>query len=120
MSATAPNLARRLMPLQVAVGLSGMVVWVPVEKLFMTQIDFTPRTVAIMAAAHAAVVLLLEVPLGILADRWSWSRLMVCANVALLASTREPTLHQTPSWEGPWRRPLRCPRTAPRFRVTIH
>ncbi|WP_238434860.1 MULTISPECIES: MFS transporter [unclassified Frankia] len=81
------RLARRLVPLQVAVGLSGMVLWVPVEKLFMTQIGFTPRTVAIMAAAYAAVVPVLEVPSGILADRWSRSRLMACASVALLLST---------------------------------
>jgi len=81
------RLARRLLPLQIAVGLSSMVLWVPVEKLFMTQIGFTPRTVAIMAAAYAAVVPLLEVPSGVLADRWSRSRLMVCASVALLVST---------------------------------
>jgi predicted MFS family arabinose efflux permease len=76
-----------LVLLQVAVGLSATGLWVPVEKLFMTQIGFTPRTVAIMAAAYAAVVPLLEVPSGILADRWSRSRLMVCACVALFAST---------------------------------
>lgn len=84
---TRRRLARRLLPLQVAVGLSSMVLWVPVEKLFMTQIGFTPRTVAVMAAAYAAVVPLLEVPSGVLADRWSRSGLMVCANVALLVST---------------------------------
>jgi MFS family permease len=81
------TLARRLLPLQVAVGISGIGLWVPVEKLFMTQIGFTARTVAIMAAAYAAVVPLLEVPSGILADRWSRSRLMVCASIALFAST---------------------------------
>jgi MFS family permease len=81
------TLARRLVPLGVAVGLSAMGLWVPVEKLFMTQIGFTPRTVAIMAAAYAAVVPVLEVPSGILADRWSRSRLMVCACIALFGST---------------------------------
>ncbi|HEY3004826.1 MAG TPA: MFS transporter, partial [Kribbellaceae bacterium] len=61
--ATAPRtLGRRLVPLQVAVGLSGLGLWVPVEKLFMTQIGFTARSVAIMAAAYAAIVPLLEVP----------------------------------------------------------
>ena len=85
---TAPRtLGRRLVPLQVAVGLSAMGLWVPVEKLFMTQIGFTARSVAIMAAAYAATVPLLEVPSGILADRWSRSRLMVCASIALFAST---------------------------------
>jgi MFS family permease len=80
-------LARRLAPLQLAVALQGFALWVPVEKLFMTQIGFTPRSVALMAAAYAAVVPLFEVPSGILADRWSRSRILVCASVALLASS---------------------------------
>src|SRR5215831_1595707 len=87
-ASTAPRaLGRRLLPLQIAVGLSGVVFWVPVEKLFMTQIGFTPRSVAVMAAAYAAVVPLLEVPSGILADRWSRNRIMGCAGIALFAST---------------------------------
>jgi len=81
------SLARRLMPLQIAMALQGFVLWVPVEKLFMTQIGFTPRSVGIMAAAYAAVVPLLEVPSGILADRWSRNQIMVCASVALVASS---------------------------------
>ena len=86
--AAAPRtLTRRLVPLQVAVALQGIILWVPVEKLFMTQIGFTARSVAIMAAAYAAVVPLLEVPSGILADRWSRNRIMVCASIALLASS---------------------------------
>jgi hypothetical protein len=62
-------LARRLRPLQVAVGLQVMVLWVPVEKLFMSQIGFDAGSVAVMAAACAAVVPLLEVLSGVLADR---------------------------------------------------
>jgi MFS family permease len=86
-SAAPRTLARRLLPLQVAVGLQGIILWVPVEKLFMTQIGFTPGSVAIMAAAYAAVVPLLEVPSGILADRWSRNWIMVCASIALIASS---------------------------------
>jgi MFS family permease len=81
------TLTRRLVPLQVAVGLQGIILWVPIEKLFMTQIGFTAQSVAVMAAAYAAVVPLLEVPSGILADRWSRSRIMVCASIALVASS---------------------------------
>jgi MFS family permease len=81
------TLARRLLPLQVAVGLQGMLLWVPVEKLFMTQIGFDAGSVGVMAAAYAAVVPLLEVPSGILADRWSRNRVMVCASIALIASS---------------------------------
>ena len=81
------TLTRRLVPLQVAVGLQGIILWVPIEKLFMTQIGFTAQSVAVMAAAYAAVVPLLEVPSGILADRWSRNRIMVCASIALIASS---------------------------------
>jgi hypothetical protein len=88
MRATAPRrLRRRLVALQVAVGLQGFILWVPIEKLFMTQIGFTARSVAVMAAAYAAVVPLLEIPSGILADRWSRNRILVCGTVALIAST---------------------------------
>jgi MFS family permease len=87
-SAAIPRgLAGRLLPLQIAVGLQGVLLWVPVEKLFMTEIGFDARSVAIMAAAYAAVVPLLEVPSGILADRWSRSYVMVCASIALIASS---------------------------------
>jgi MFS family permease len=86
-SATRHGLAGRLLPLQIAVGLQGVLLWVPVEKLFMTDIGFDARSVAIMAAAYAAVVPLLEVPSGILADRWSRSYVMVCASIALIASS---------------------------------
>jgi len=81
------GLVRRLLPLQVAVGLEGMLLWVPVEKLFMTEIGFDAQSVSVMAAAYAAVVPLLEVPSGILADRRSRAWMMVWASAALIASS---------------------------------
>src|SRR5215218_3325405 len=81
------TLTRRLLPLQIGVALQGLILWVPIEKLFMTEIGFDAASVGAMAAAYAAVVPLLEVPSGILADRWSRSWLMVCATVALVASS---------------------------------
>src|ERR671923_1738672 len=53
----------------------------------MTEIGFDARSVGVMAAAYAAVVPLLEVPSGILADRWSRGWVMVCASAALVASS---------------------------------
>ena len=81
------TLARRLLPLQIGMALQGLILWVPIEKLFMTQIGFDAASVGAMAAAYAAVVPLLELPSGILADRWSRSRLMVLACVALMVSS---------------------------------
>jgi MFS family permease len=81
------TLARRLLPLQIGVALQGLLLWVPIEKLFMTEIGFDAASVGAMAAAYAAVVPLLEVPSGILADRWSRSWVMIVGCVALLASS---------------------------------
>ena len=88
MSAAAPRtLSRRLLPLQIGVALQGLILWVPIEKLFMTEIGFDAASVGVMAAAYAAVVPLLEVPSGILADRWSRSWVLVLACLALLVSS---------------------------------
>jgi MFS family permease len=81
------SLARRLLPLQIGVGLQGLILWVPIEKLFMTQIGFDAASVGVMAAAYAAVVPLLEVPSGILADRWSRRWVMILGCVALVGSS---------------------------------
>jgi MFS family permease len=81
------TLARRLRPLQIGVALQGLILWVPIEKLFMTQIGFDAAAVGAMAAAYAAVVPLLEVPSGILADRWSRRWVMILGCVALMASS---------------------------------
>ena len=87
-SAASPRtLARRLLPLQIGVALQGLILWVPIEKLFMTQIGFDAASVGVMAAAYAAVVPLLEVPSGILADRWSRSWVMILGCVALMISS---------------------------------
>jgi predicted MFS family arabinose efflux permease len=80
-------LRRRLVPLQVGIGLQGFMLWVPVEKLFMSQIGFTAASIGVMAAAYAAVVPLLEVPSGIVADRWSRNWLLVASSVALAMSS---------------------------------
>ena len=42
----------------------GVALWVPVEKLFLAEIGFTPQTIGIMAAAYAAVVPAARDPLG--------------------------------------------------------
>jgi MFS family permease len=77
---------RRLRPLYLATFLQSVALWVPIEKLFMTEIGFDNGSVAVMAAAYSAVVPLLEVPSGILADRWSRRGVAFVAQAALLVS----------------------------------
>ncbi|HEY0814586.1 MAG TPA: MFS transporter [Pseudonocardia sp.] len=75
----------RLRPLRLALFVSGIAPWLPVEKVFMTELGFTPALVAVMATAYAAVVPLLEIPAGILADRWSRRGVLMLAHTAALA-----------------------------------
>jgi predicted MFS family arabinose efflux permease len=77
------SVRRRLLPLHIAVALQGFMLWVPVEKLFMNEIGFDAATVGVMAAAYAALVPLIEIPSGILADRWSRRGVLIVASTAL-------------------------------------
>lgn len=80
------SLQRRLRPLHAAAFLQGVGFWVPIEKLFMSEIGFDAASIGLMAAAYAVVVPLLEVPSGILADRWSRRGVLIVSSVALMAS----------------------------------
>ena len=77
---------RRLAPLTAASFFGGIALWVPVEKLFLAEIGFTPQTIGVMAAAYAAVVPLLEIPSGILADRWSRRGVLLIGNAGMVLS----------------------------------
>jgi MFS family permease len=80
---TRTKLRRRLLPLQVAAFLQGVLLWLPVEKLFMSEIGFDAASIGVMAAVYAAVVPIVEVPSGILSDRWSRRGVLVVSSVAL-------------------------------------
>ena len=79
-------LGRRLAPLYLSTFFGGLALWVPIEKLFMTQIGFTSASVGIMAAVYAVVVPVLEVPSGLLADRWSRRGVLILATMAVIIS----------------------------------
>jgi predicted MFS family arabinose efflux permease len=76
----------RLRPLRIALVFQGIAPWLPVEKIFMTQLGFTPALFGLMAAAYGATVPLIEIPAGILADRWSRRGVLMLASAASLAS----------------------------------
>ena len=79
----AEALRHRLRPLHTAVFLQGFMLWVSVEKLFMTELGFDAAAVGVMAAAYSALVPLLELPTGILADRWSRRGVLILSSVAI-------------------------------------
>jgi MFS family permease len=91
MSVTATELGsaalrRRLRPLYAATFLQNLALWVPIEKLFMTSIGFTSASVGVMAAVYSVVVPILEVPSGVMADRWSRRSVLVLAMIAAILS----------------------------------
>lgn len=92
-----PAVARRLRPLAIGLGLQNMLFWVPVEKIFMTEIGFDAAAIGIVAAVYAAVVPSLEVPFGVLADRWSRTGVLVLATFALAASSLVGGLSNDPA-----------------------
>ena len=95
------RLGRRLLPLTVAVALLGFLLWVPVEKLFMTDIGFDAASIGVMAAAYAALVPIIEIPSGVLADRWSRRGVLIIAAVALaLASLIGGLSYNVPAYIG--------------------
>lgn len=89
--------ARRLRPLAVGIGLQNMLFWLPVEKIFMTEIGFDATAIGVIAAVYAAVVPLLEVPFGVLADRWSRTGVLALATLALAASSLVGGLSNSPA-----------------------
>jgi len=94
--AAAPQVSvgRRLLPLWVATFLQGIGFWVPVEKLFMSEIGFDAATVGVMAAAYAALVPFAELLSGLLADRWSRRGVLMLAGIALTVSVLIGALSQ--------------------------
>ena len=81
------RLQRRLLPLQAGTLTGGLLLWPATEKLFMGVIGFNATQIGIMAAAYAMVTPIVEIPSGILADRWSRKGLLMLAYAALLAAT---------------------------------
>jgi MFS family permease len=95
--AASSTISRRLRPLFLGVALQNFLLWVPVEKMFMTEIGFDAAAIGVVAAVYAAVVPLLEVPFGVLADRWSRTGMMIASTVALAASSLVGGLSTNPA-----------------------
>ena len=89
--------ARRLRPLQVGVALQNMLLWVPVEKMFMTADRLRRRGDRTCCRRLCSRAPALEVPFGILADRWSRTGMMILATLALAASSLVGGLSTTPA-----------------------
>src|SRR6266513_3807163 len=75
-------LTRRLLPLFIAAFSQGLVLWAPIEKVFLKSIGFDQAALGLMAACYASLIPLLDLTSGILADRWSRKGVLILASVA--------------------------------------
>lgn len=81
------DLRRRLRPLYVAVFFLSFVLWYAIEKLFMRSIGFDDALIGVVFAMFSGIILLAEIPTGILADRWSRRGVLMLAAILLAIST---------------------------------
>lgn len=77
------TLRRRLAPLYLAAIFQSAVLWYATEKIFMGSIGFTTASIGVAAVLMTATMLVLETPLGILADRWSRKGVLMIGCAAL-------------------------------------
>ena len=75
-------LTKRLLPLFIAAFSQGLVLWAPIEKVFLKSIGFDQAALGLMAACYASLIPLLDLTSGILADRWSRKGVLILASVA--------------------------------------
>ncbi len=77
-------LTRRLLPLYIAAFSQGLVLWAPIEKVFLTSLGFDQAALGLMAACYSSLIPLLDLFSGILADRWSRKGVLMLASVAAM------------------------------------
>lgn len=65
--------------------LTGLVFWYGIEKLFMQHIGINATGIGVAGAVYLAGNLLLDVPAGILADRWSRKGVLLVSAVSMMA-----------------------------------
>jgi MFS family permease len=78
---------RRLLPLYIAAFFQSFVLWYTIEKLFMQSIGFSNAQIGVMIAVYSAVMLLVDTPAGILADRWSRKGVLILASLSIALSS---------------------------------
>lgn len=80
-------LNKRLVPLYVSAFFHSFVLWYTIEKLFMRSIGFDNTDIGFMVALYSVVMLTVEIPSGILADRWSRKGVLMVASMCLSLSS---------------------------------
>ena len=81
------SLLKRMLPLYIGNLLQWSVFWYAIEKLFLLKIGLNTEEVSLCIAIYSATALIMEIPSGILADRWSRKGTLVLGNICLIIGT---------------------------------
>lgn len=82
---TLSKIDRRLLPLYVGSLFQGIIFWYAIEKLFVRSLGISDSELGLILAAMTALIFILEIPSGILSDRWSRKGTLIIGFIALVA-----------------------------------
>ena len=86
-TATAQPVKKRLRPLYATGFIHSFVLWYSIEKLFMRSVGLNDYLITIATLVYIVVMMTANIPLGILADRWSRKGVLHIATCALIGSS---------------------------------
>ena len=78
---------KRLRPLYATGFIHSFVLWYSIEKLFMRSVGLNDYLITIATLVYIVVMMTANIPLGILADRWSRKGVLYLATCALIGSS---------------------------------
>src|SRR5262245_2115887 len=84
---SARSVNRRLRPLYATGFIHSFVLWYSVEKLFMRSVGLNDYLITIATLVYIVVMMVANIPLGVLADRWSRKGVLYVATCALIGSS---------------------------------
>src|SRR6516165_1770718 len=77
----------RLRPLYATAFIHSFVLWYSIEKLFMRSVGLNDYLITIATLVYIVVMMTANIPLGVLADRWSRKGVLYLATCALIGSS---------------------------------
>ena len=83
----AVSVSKRLRPLYATGFIHSFVLWYSIEKLFMRSVGLNDYLITVATLVYIVVMMVANIPLGLLADRWSRKGVLYIATGALIGSS---------------------------------
>ena len=83
----ARSVTKRLRSLYATAFIHSFVLWYSIEKLFMRSVGLNDYLITIATLVYIVVMMAANIPLGLLADRWSRKGVLYLATCALIGSS---------------------------------